>query len=407
MNTPVADGAKGDSVIKYSWPGSCSQNAAAWQRTWTRDCGDDLMIEKWTDLSEVLSHNYVCSSTPTRLHCGGSTDHRLAGLLCKPWQPVTANIAINLRARVCLRPYSPGRIFVDINGLGRQEFTPPYLPLRGPFALVSALICYFGVHGLHLEIRTEFPFQSGLGGSGAVAVALIGALYSALDEGPRTPRFPSIVQLAHNLEDSLFRNTGMQDQAAALYGGANLWEWQYADRLNFRRQQLVSDVSSLNEHILLAYTGRPHEQSQNGSQMLSRVMETGALNILVSISEQARRFAELLKRQEYRSAGASLAAEYRLRSTLLPVVLRDDLELVEMATKAQCGVSVTGKGGGGCIWAIGEKQDIADLKEQWSSAFERRKLGFLLPVNVTGAGLEVSCTRTSETHIPALSCEYE
>ncbi|MEO8042316.1 MAG: hypothetical protein ABI646_06895 [Acidobacteriota bacterium] len=366
------------------------------------------MIEKWTDLSEFLAHNYVHSATPTRLPCGGSTDHRLTGLLCRSWQPVTANIAINLRAHVSLRPYKTGRIFVDIHGVGKQEFTAPHLPLTGPFALVSALICYFGIHGFYIDIRTEFPFQSGLGGSGAVATALIGAIYTALNqEAPRTRHFPSLVQIAHNLEDSLFRNTGMQDQAAALYGGANLWEWHYADRLNFKRQELVSDLSQLNEHILLAYTGRPHLESQNGSHMLDKFRETGALRLLVSISEQARRFAESLKCQDFKSAGRALSAEYHLRSTLLPVVLEDDLELIEMATNAQCGVSVTGHGGGGCVWAIGEMHDIADLRQQWNSAFERRKVGFLLPVNVTATGLKVSIERSSEAHVTARTFEYE
>jgi len=360
------------------------------------------MIEKWTDLSEFLTHEHVDGSAPTRLDCGGSTDHRLTGLLCRSWQPATANIAIDLRARVSLRPYGTGKVFLDINGIGQQEFTPPQLPLKGPFALVSAVVCYFGVHGFYIYIRTDFPFQSGLGGSGAVAIALIGAIYTALNHKTPPPRdFPGIAQLAHNLEDSLFRNTGMQDQAAALYGGANLWEWQYAERLDFKRQQLVSDLSSLDEHILLAYLGRPHLQSQNGSQTLEKFKETGALSLFVSISDQARRFAESLKEQDYRSAGESLTAAYQLRSTLLPVLPPDDLELIEMAANAQCGVSVTGRGGGGCIWAIGEKQDIADLKKQWTSAFDRRKVGYLLPVNTSGQGLEVSIKRASEANTTA------
>lgn len=348
------------------------------------------MIDKWTDLSDFLAHDHVYSSTPTRLDCGGSTDHRLTGLLCRSWHPVTANIAVDLRAHVRLSPYNPGQVFVDINGLGKQEFTVPHLPLTGPFALISALVCYFGVHGFHLEIRTEFPFQSGLGGSGAVTIALIGAMQAALrNEAPKTRDFPGIVQFAHNLEDSLFRNTGMQDQAAALYGGANLWKWQYAHRLSFRRQQLVSDVSSLNGHILLAYTGRPHLQSQNGSQMLEKFRETGALSLFVSISDQARKFAGSLKLRDFRLAGECLAEEHRLRSTLFPVTRQDDLELIEMAMNARCGVSVTGNGGGGCIWAIGEKTDIAELKTQWNGAFRRRKTGHLLPVSATGDGLQV------------------
>ncbi len=357
------------------------------------------MTEKWTDLSEFLTREYVYCSTPTRLDCGGSTDHRLTALLCSIWRPATANIAIDLRVQVRLRPHRAGRILVEIDGVGEEEFTAPQFALKGPFALVSAIVCHFGVHGLHIDIKTEFPFQSGLGGSGAVAVAVIGAICTALNKkAPRIGDFPRIARIAHSIEDSLFGNTGMQDQAAALYGGANLWEWQYGDQLNFRREQLVSDVSLLDEHILLAYTGRPHHQSQNGSQMLDKFKETAALSVFVAISEHARRFAELLKCGNFRSAGESLAAEYQLRSTLLPISLPDDLELIEMAANARCGVRVTGRGGGGCVWAIGEKLDIAELGKQWTDAFERRRVGSLLPCNATGTGLEIRIERAGETH---------
>ncbi len=251
------------------------------------------MIEKWTDLSEFLTECPVRSSAPTRLPCGGSTDHRLTGLLCKSWRPVTANIAIDLRVNVILRPHRSGRIAVNIGGLGKQEFEAPNLPLTGPYALVSAVVCYFAVHGVSITIKTEFPFQSGLGGSGAVAVALIGAIHAALNRRVPPPNeFPRFVQIAHHLEDSLFRNTGMQDQAAALYGGINLWEWRYADRLGFRRRPIVSDLRSLNDHILVAYTGRPHLQYQNGSPVLEKFKETGAIGLLVSISNEARNFAD-------------------------------------------------------------------------------------------------------------------
>ena len=362
------------------------------------------MIEKWTDLSEILAYKHIHSSTPTRLHCGGSTDHRLTALLCRAWQPVTANIAIELRAHVRLRPYTNGKVAIDIQGVGKREFTAPALPLTGPFALVSAVVCYFGVHGLHIGIKTDFPYQSGLGGSGAVAVALIGAIYTALNEElPSVEHFPSMVNVAHNLEDSLFRNTGMQDQAAAIYGGVNLWEWKYADRLDFTRQPIMTDVSVFHDHILLAYTGRPHETTQNGSQMVARFKDTGAIKVLVSISEQARAFAALIERREFRSAGRALAAEYNLRSTLLPVTSPDDLALIEMALVSNCGASITGHSGGGCIWALGEKGDIAVLRKRWTRSFEQRGTGFILPVSVAAAGLQIARTPSQPAVVSMIS----
>ncbi len=68
----------------------------------------------------------------------------------------------------------------------------------------------------------------------------------------------------------------------------------------------------------------------------------------------------------------------------------DDVDLIRMAAEARCGVSVTGHGGGGCVWAIGEGDDIRSLKVEWERAFEQRNVGRILPVQVTDVGLEVS-----------------
>lgn len=355
--------------------------------------GGATMIDKWTDLSTHLTKNRVDSTAPARLHCGGSTDHRLTGLLCRLWRPVTTNIAIDLRARVRLSSYEPGRVRVQIDKVGEREFAAPHMPFTGPFALISALVCHLGVHGLGIDVATDFPFESGLGGSGAVAIALIGAVLAALNKGvPVVRDFPRLMRTAHSIEDALFRNTGMQDQAAALYGGANKWEWQYGDRLGFRRSALLPDAAPLSEHVLVAYSGRPHEETRTGSRLIDKFKETTAIELLVAISEEARKFAACIKRGNYAAAGECLSAEYDLRSTLLPVNRPEDLELIELARDGGCGVSVTGSGGGGCIWAIGEKHDISQVREKWSEHLRLRTSGMLLPVRTTNRGLDVTIT---------------
>jgi len=359
---------------------------------------ESFMTENWKDLSGLLKEWTVHSSAPTRLPCGGSTDHRLAGLVCRSWRPATVNIAIDLRACVTLKPYEPGRIFVDIEEVGERELTVPNLPLKGPFALVSALVAFFGIHGFRVEIGTDFPFQSGLGGSGAVSIALIGAIHTALDgKLPDANDYHSIVQLAHNIEDSLFGNTGMQDQAAALYGGVNLWEWEYSNVLDFSRRPVLSDPSLLDEHILLAYPGRPHPKSRKGSKILDSFKENGALDTFASISDLARRFADHLAAADYRSAGEMIYSEYQLRSTLIRVVRPEDIDLIEMARDANCGVGVTGHGGGGCMWAIGEKDDLDVLRARWTDAFRRRGAGLLLPFRVSSEGLRIEQRSSDST----------
>lgn len=351
------------------------------------------MTENWTDLSDRLSCVHIKSSAPTRLSCGGSTDHRLAGLVCRPWRPATVNIAIELRAHVELKPHFRGRISADIEGVGEREFTVPALPLNGPFALVSALACYFGIHGFRAEIKTDFPFQSGLGGSGAVSIALIGAISAALeDEEPDPREYDSFVRLAHNIEDSLFGNTGMQDQAAAAYGGVNIWEWDYSSVLDLVRSPIPINPSSLREHILLAYPGSPHPESRKGSKILDSFKEKSALDTFASISDTAREFARRLESEDYAGAGEFVSAEFRLRSSLIRVLRPEDSELMELAGSRACGVGVTGHGGGGCLWAIGEKEGIDNLRQTWIEAFARRGAGHLLPLDIAEDGLKVSLT---------------
>lgn len=348
------------------------------------------MIVNWTDLSKILSNRHTHSSAPARLSCGGSTDHRLAGLVCRPWRPATVNIAIDLRAWVELKPYFPGRISMEIDGVGGKDCKVPSLPLKGPFALVSALACYFGIHGFRVEIRTDFPFQSGLGGSGAVTIALIGAIRAALeDKAPEPQEYDSIVRLAHNIEDSLFGNTGMQDQAAAIYGGVNLWEWEYSGILDLVRRPIQTDSSSLGEHILLAYPGRPHPKSRGGSKILDSFKEHSALRTFASISETAREFARCLESEDYTAAGEFVSAEFQLRSSLIRILRPMDAELVQLGGDSGCGVGVTGHGGGGCLWAIGEKDGIDHLRRKWSDAFARRGAGHLLPLGIADDGLRV------------------
>jgi len=181
----------------------------------------------------------------------------------------------------------------------------------------------------------------------------------------------------------------------------NIWEWNYSDSLDFVRRPIIADLKTIGDNILLAYSGHPHPQSRKGSKILERFRETGSIDLFASLSEQARRFADALERQEYRAAGNALFAEFSLRSKLSPVALPEDRELVAMARKARCGVGVTGHGGGGCIWAVGEKDDIARLREKWSAALERRNRGSLIPVRVSRKGLCLDLKTISTTKASA------
>jgi D-glycero-alpha-D-manno-heptose-7-phosphate kinase len=344
---------------------------------------------KWIDLSKLLIDYTVTGSAPCRLDCGGSTDHRLTALLCRHWLPATTNICLELRTTIYLEPHTSGKILVKSNDLGEQEACIPKLPLTGPLSLVYAVLAYFAVHGVCVIIDSQAPPYSGLGGSGAVSVATIGALIKALSLlKAEACNIHDIVLLAHNIEDSLYGNTGLQDQAAAAYGGIHLWEWKFTDVLDFTGRQLICNPLELEKHIILASTGITHPSSHQGSSFLNVFKRNGNLELLVQISEQARVFAEAIQAENYEQAGCALSAEFNLRSQVMPDLLpEDDQVLAEAAMEAGCGVKPTGHGQGGCIWAIGTKEAIAQTEKRWKDIFGQRGFGYLLPVSIARSGL--------------------
>jgi len=65
-------------------------------------------------------------------------------------------------------------------------------------------------------------------------------------------------------------------------------------------------------------------------------------------------------------------------------------KLVDSAVENNCGARFTGAGGGGCIWAIGEIEDIAGLEKDWESILSERKKSCMLDVRIDSKGLLVT-----------------
>ncbi len=64
-------------------------------------------------------------------------------------------------------------------------------------------------------------------------------------------------------------------------------------------------------------------------------------------------------------------------------------KLVDSAVENNCGARFTGAGGGGCIWAIGEIEDIATLEKKWGSILSERQEACILDVKIDSKGLIV------------------
>ncbi|MBL0732107.1 MAG: galactokinase, partial [Desulfosarcina sp.] len=114
-------------------------------------------------------------------------------------------------------------------------------------------------------------------------------------------------------------------------------------------------------------------------------------DVWAEIIECANKFIELFKNRKFKKAAEVMNRETAIRVKMTPDVL-DDMgnRLVNAAVKNGCGARFTGAGGGGCVWALGETDDINRLGSIWKEILTTQKDACLLDFGIDSKGLEVS-----------------
>jgi D-glycero-alpha-D-manno-heptose-7-phosphate kinase len=355
-----------------------------------------MRSDSWTDLSEFLAKCPLRVTAPYRIDCGSSTDHRLMGLLCRRGFAATFNAALAIRTTVLLGSYVPGKVAVQTNRRPSIVARFPELDFGTDLRLMTAVLTHFRVHGLSVSFDSEIPQRSGLGGSAALVVALVTALsetLAALNKDRKATR-PQIVRLAYNIEDALFDNCGLQDQAAAVYGGANLWTWKFDHELTFTRRRVQCSLRSLEAHTAIAYTGVPHALSTRGSMFLSRFREQLRTSVIEEISANAEQFVAGIETGDYEKAAMALREETRLRQRILPGFLSGKArQLFEASVRCGCGAKTAGSGAS--VWAVGPADAMKLLRAEWARLLGRGREN-LLDHKFSSHGVESSSPLTTE-----------
>lgn len=225
----------------------------------------------------------------------------------------------------------------------------------GTLPLLKAAVRMFPVlGGFTLTTRCDAPPGSGLGSSGAMGVAVVGALTRARLE-QLSDR--DVAEQAWQVEAVEARLPGgRQDQYAAALGGFH--------RLSFRDpdvgvEPLTLDAAfavALERHTLLCYTNT----SRVSGDTIARVMQayekgdaqvTGALRAL---KETGERMAEALRNADLARVGALLGENWKHQRALDPRMQTAEMARLEQAmTEAGAlGGKAAGAGAGGSMFFL-------------------------------------------------------
>jgi len=344
------------------------------------------------NLAPILEKKQVHVSVPCRIDFGGTLDISTFYLPLADLKPATLNLALDMRTHVYLSQGEEGRIKISSKGFDTIDRSRDDKGWDGPMGLMFAVFQYFNAHGVHLHIESESPVRSALGGSSCAAVAIIAAVYTALEKSINPEH---IAWLAHYLEGAVAGVLcGTQDQTAAAYGGVNLWEWKFGQKgPEFSRCPVFDShekIEQLNRHLLVAYCGIPHESSDVNGRWVNEFRAGRAYDAFEQIIRLTRKFTRALAAFSFKEAAQLMNRETRLRCEMTPDVLDNTgMKLWESAKAQGCGARFTGAGGGGCLWAIGEDSDMGNLKIQWQKILDPIDGAMVLDTAIDPKGIHI------------------
>ncbi len=222
----------------------------------------------------------------------------------------------------------------------------------GVFDLVRAAIRRVGVHkGFDLDLRSDAPRGSGLGGSSAMTAAILGTLIEYL--GVVLDDY-DIAELNYTIERmDLAIAGGKQDQYATTFGGFNLIEFS-KNHVHVTPLRLPSHVlHDLEQHLVLCYTGKVRP-TLGIVQSRVRAYQQGESKVLDGMRRLHRMVyeaKEFLLKGKLQDFGALLDEGMAIKKNINPDVSSPFIdELYETAKKSGAiGGKLLGAGGGGYL----------------------------------------------------------
>ncbi|MEJ7847980.1 MAG: hypothetical protein WKF92_07840 [Pyrinomonadaceae bacterium] len=292
------------------------------------------------------------TSAPTRVDLAGGTID-IPPLFLFHEGAATVNFAIDLLAKCRIETRDDDKIVLESidRGVTFESSLENIGELKNEtrLELLSKLVYFFKPEvGFNMTTDSQAPAGAGLAGSSTLNIACIGAL-NKLVGGRYTPdRF---IPIAANVECQVIKvPTGFQDYYSAQYGGVASIHFA-PDGIT--REALDIDTKTLQERIVVLYTGEPRNSGTNNWDMTKRHIDGDPelFDIFEGIRDTSLNLRGALLASDWDSVGGILANAFPLRKRLSPKITTPQMDsLIEKAlNNGAIATKVCGAGGGGCI----------------------------------------------------------
>ncbi|MBT8519996.1 CBS domain-containing protein [Polynucleobacter paneuropaeus] len=323
-------------------------------------------------LIDCITHEYKLASpetpvlarsrAPVRVSFGGGGSDLTYYFIDYPGLILSTTVALYCHVTLVPRPDQAISIYSDDLNTENHYSTLINLLENPTHNLLTSVISVIKpTYGFDLYVRSDFPVGSGLGGSSAVATAVVAA-FNELRLDHWTPY--EIAELAFHAERLCFGVAGgWQDQYASAFGGFNLIELDDKKNLVHAIRLEDSVLNELEECLILCDTDIKHDSGDLHQKQRETYNTEDKSEQLKAVVALCRTMHRHLIRGELIEFGRCLHQAWELKKNLSTSITNQQIEVIyNSAIEAGAlGGKLLGAGAGGFFLFFVKPQNRASV----------------------------------------------
>ena len=306
-----------------------------------------LTPEDLPEISEVKT--FSRAKAPVRISFGGGGSD--ISTYFTEYGGAVINSTISLYSHATLNVRDDEKIYVSSLDLQENvEFKDLYefLAYTGNFSLVKNIIkAIKPSFGFELFLQSDFPMNSGLGGSSAVSAAILGCFNELRRDKWNLHELAEIAFQAERIHMGVAG--GWQDQYATTFGGFNFIEFNHKQNIVQPMRIPKNVILELEESLILCYTGMNHDSGNIHQDQEKQTKNKVVKSLIQSNVDLTYHIRNLLLRGNLKDFGLCLDKAWQLKRNFSNKISNPSLnEIYNGALQnGATGGKLLGAGGGG------------------------------------------------------------
>ncbi len=292
---------------------------------------------------------YARSRAPVRVSFGGGgsdVTHYFSGE-----GGAVINATISLYSHATLRVRGDGKIIIRSRDLGKELFANDLgeaIHDAEPFVLIQSLLKVIQPDfGFELFLHSDFPMNSGLGGSAVVAAAVLGCFNQFRRDQWDQHEMAELAFQAERLY--LGVAGGWQDQYATVFGGFNFMEFRMDQNIVHPLRVHPDTLLELEESLILCDTNTTHDSGDIHQDQRRQMQQLEVRQLVQSNVDLTYRMRNHLLRGRLNEFGQSLHEAWQIKRRFSSKISTSRLDQIYDGALANgaLGGKLLGAGGGG------------------------------------------------------------